>query len=60
MSACSNVLITSIQCPQGSEGGFESPGTKDTGGCELPCGSWEPSVGPLPRASALAVLDLTL
>lgn len=46
--------------PQGSEGGFESPGTKDTGGCELPCGAGDQLWVLCQEQVLLAVLDLTL
>lgn len=39
--------------PQRSEEGFQSSGTGVAGGDELPCGRWEPNLGPLKEQYAL-------
>ena len=50
---CVSILATCMavhmyaRCPQKSEEGIRSPGTRVTDGCEPPCGCWKVNPGPL-------------
>lgn len=46
LSACMSVHPVSTWCPQRLEKGTQCQGTRVTGACELPCGNWEPNLGP--------------
>jgi hypothetical protein len=45
--ACVSVHPLPVWCPLRPEEGAGSPSTAVADGCELPCGYWEPNLGPL-------------
>lgn len=47
-------------CLQKPEGGIGSPGTSNTGGCQLPCECWEPNPRPLQEQHLLLTADPVL